>query len=317
MISLFLIAFCAVSFAAAEGQQDTAAYPSSSITIIVPSKAGGGTDTMARIFAKVAQKYANDQTFVIVNKPGAGGQIGFEAIAATKNDGYTIGTIFTPHVAAHISSERANYTLDDFAPLANMVTDPGVLVVNADSPFSSVADVVAAEKAAPRSLTGSTTGAGGDDFMALTLFNREAGIEIKDVPSKGSSEQKAAVMGGHVDMAFMNFSQVEANVNSGDLRILAAMTPERLDYIPEVPTFSEEGYAITSDSSRGFVAPKDLPAEIQAKLAEIFESVMNDPEFLELAKGQLLLNHMGPEAYGAYLNSQLNTTDEMFQAYPW
>ncbi len=303
----------------ANGEQDAegaADYPTKPITIIVPSSAGGGTDTMARLFAEIAKDKIG-QAFVIVNKPGAGGQIGFEALATSKPDGYTIGALFTPHVASHLSAGRVKYTLDSFKPLANYVTDPGVLVCNVDSDFNSIDDVIAAEKAKPGSLTGTTTGAGGDDFFALVSFNAAAGTNIKDVPSKGSSDQKVNILGGHVDLAFMNYSQIEANYKAGDARILAVMTPERLSYEPNIPTFTELGYDVTSDSSRGFAAPAGIPDQVYSILSDLFAEVVNDPAFLEIAQEQLLLNYMDPKDYGNYLESNVNTTNSVFSKSPW
>ncbi len=306
-------------FTFANGQSDNQQavnYPSKPITIIVPSSAGGGTDTMARLFAEIAKDKIG-QSFVIVNKSGAGGQIGFEAIASAKADGYTIGCAFTPHIAAHMAAGRAKYTLNSFRPLANYVTDPGVLVANINGKFKSLKDVVAVEKASPGSLTGATTGAGGDDFFALVSFNKAAGINIKEVPSKGSSEEKANILGGHVDLSFMNYSQIEANYKAGDVRILAVMTSERLPYEPDIPTFKEFGYDVLSDSSRGFIAPAGIPDEAYNKLVKLFSDVVADPKFLEAAKGQLLLNYMGAEAYGKYLENVKNTTISIFKNNPW
>ncbi len=317
LLSFFLLGLIVSSGLWAAGKKETAAnYPTKPVTIIVASKAGGGTDTMARLFAKYAKKYF-PQPFVVVDKPGAGGQLGFEALAKAKPDGYTIGTLFTPHVTAHISSGRAKYTLDSFRLLVNVVTDPGVLVVKADSPFKTINDIIAAEKKKPGSLTGATTGPGGDDFFALTKFNTAAGIHIKEVPAKGSAGEKTEVLGGHVDMAFMNVSQVESNVKAGELRMLAVMTDKRLPYLPNIPTFKELGINIVSDSSRGFAAPAGIPDAIYNKLLDTFKKTLNDPDFRKAAKGVLLLNIMWPKEYRAYLEGLLKTTNEIYAKSPW
>ncbi|MCK5672405.1 MAG: tripartite tricarboxylate transporter substrate binding protein [Spirochaetales bacterium] len=303
----------------ASGQDENQAednYPSKPITLIVPSSAGGGTDAMARLFAEIAKDKIG-QNFVIVNKSGAGGQIGFEAIADATPDGYTIGAAFTPHIGAHMAAGRAKYTLDSFLPLANYVTDPGVLVANINSNFKTLEDVVNAEKADPGSLTGATTGPGGDDSFALVGFNHAAGIGIREVPSKGSSEEKVNIMGGHVDLAFMNFSQIEANYRAGDVRILAVMVPERLSYAQEIPTFTELGYEVYSDSSRGFIAPAGIPEAAYNKLVKVFSEVVEDPKFLEAAKGQLLLNYMNAKDYSKYLESVKVSTESAFAKNPW
>ncbi|NLD97284.1 MAG: tripartite tricarboxylate transporter substrate binding protein [Synergistaceae bacterium] len=310
---LLVLAFCIVLGASAA---IAAEYPSKAVTIIVASNAGGGTDTMARLFAKFAEKYF-PQPFVINNIDGAGGQRGFEALARAKKDGYTIGTLYTPHLTAHMSAKRARYTLDDFAMLYNLVTDPGVLVVPASSPFNSIQDIIDAEKAAPGTLTGSTSGPGSDDAFALAQFNEATGCTVKSVPSTGSSNAKATVMGGHVSMGFMNLSQIESNMKAGEVRILAMMTSKRHPNVPDIPTFTELGFKVISDSSRGFAAPAGIPDDAYAKLVETFEKVLADPEFLEAAKEQLQMNFMNPEEYKAYLGELLEVTNKAYEKEPW
>ena len=298
------------------GAAPAADYPTKPITIIVASNAGGGTDTMARLFAKYAEKYL-PQPMVIHNIDGAGGQRGFEALARAKTDGYTFGTLYTPHLTAHISAKRAGYTLDDFSTLYNLVTDPGVLVVPDSSPFKSIQDIIEAEKAAPGTLTGSTSGPGGDDAFALAQFNESTGCTVKSVPATGSSNAKATVMGGHVSMGFMNLSQVESNVKAGEMRILAMMTHGRHPSVPEVPTFAELGFKVVSDSSRGFAAPAGFPEEAMKVIMATFEKVLDDPEFQEVAKKQMEVNVMNPEEYRAYLENLLEVTDMAYEKDPW
>ncbi|MCD6363947.1 MAG: tripartite tricarboxylate transporter substrate binding protein [Synergistetes bacterium] len=294
-----------------------AAYPSKPITVIVAFKAGGGTDTMARLVAKFAEKYLG-QPIVVINKPGAGGQIGFEALARARKDGYTIGCINTPHLLGHIVAGRAHYKLSDFWPIANGVTDPGVLVVRSDSPVKTLEDFIALAKKKKGELSVATTGPGGDDFIAMMLFSEAAGIKLKEVPCSGSSEQKAVLMGGHVDAAFMNVSQVWSQVQAGKLRWIAVMTKKRLPYLPDLPTFWEKGYKVISDSSRGFAAPAGIPKEAYKKLVGVFYKVFHDKEFIAAAKkSRLLLNYMGPEQYKKYLEEQLKAVKKVYDKHPW
>jgi len=310
---ILLLALCTLLGAVSAMAAD---YPTKPVTIIVASNAGGGTDTMARLFAKFAEKYF-PQPFVINNIDGAGGQRGFDALARARKDGYTIGTIYTPHFTAHISAKRANYTIDDFAILYNLVTDPGVLVVPASSPFNTIEDIIAAEKADPGSLTGSTSGPGSDDAFALAQFNEATGCTVKSVPATGSSNAKATVMGGHVSMGFMNLSQIESNLKAGEVRILAMMTAKRHPSVPDIPTFAELGYKVVSDSSRGFAAPAGFPEDAYAMIVDVFEKVLADPEFLAAAKDQLEMNFMGPDEYRQYLVDLLEVTDKAYEKDPW
>lgn len=300
------LAACGVAFAA---------YPERPVQVIVPSTAGGGTDTMARLFAKFAEEKLG-APLVIVNKPGAGGQIGFEAIARAKADGYTVGCIYTPHFAAHVAAGRAKYTLDDFWPIGNLVTDPGVIVVPANSPFATLDDLVKA--AGEKRLTAGTSGPGGDDDFARLSLEEAMNVKMTPVPAKGSSDAKATVLGGHVDLAFMNVSQVEAQVKSGDLRALAVLTPERVAELPDVPTVKElTGKDVESDSSRGFAAPAGVSDEVKAKWTQVFEAVTKDPEFLKAAQGQLQLNVLMGDDYKASLQKLMESTKKRFEVSPW
>jgi len=306
------IALCAVVCCAGAA---FAAYPEKPVHVIVPSTAGGGTDVMARLLAKFGEKYLG-APMVVDNMPGAGGMIGFTAIAQAKKDGYTFGCLYTPHLTAHVSAKRAKYTLDDFDYIGNLVTDPGIIVVPGNSPIKDLAGL--AEYAKVHESTASTSGPGGDDDFARLACQSDLGIKLRAVPSKGSSAAKANVMGGHVTVGFMNVSQVEAQVKSGEMRALAVMADKRSDKLPDVPCTAELGYpTMVSDSSRGFAAPKGMPAEAIAKLREMFTKTIADPEFQEAAKESLIINEMDAEKYKDYLVRLQKATDLAFEVAPW
>lgn len=211
------------------------------------------------------------------NIAGAGGQKGFEAIARATADGYTIGMVFTPQMVAHIVSGRAAYKLDDFHVMGNTADDPGIVVVPKNSPIKMLKDLARAAKA--RKLTVAVNGIGSDDLLVLKAFEEQAGVTFNLLPTKGSTEQKAAILGGHIDAAFANLSQMVAQHKAGDARIIAMLTDKRSDVLSKVPTALEGGFNVQMTATRGFVAPADIPAAIQAKLDEIFTTVMSDPEF--------------------------------------
>ena len=293
-----------------------AAYPEKPVHIIVPSEAGGGTDTMARLLAKFGEKYLG-APMVVDDMPGAGGQIGFQAIANAKKDGYTFGCLYTPHLTAHISAKRAKYKLTDFEYVGNLVTDPGVIVVPGHSPIKDLKGLAEYVKA-NENCTASTSGPGGDDDFARIATEKALGIKLRPVPSKGSSAAKANVMGGHVTVGFMNVSQVEAQVRSGEIRCLAVMAHKRSDMMPDVPCVDELGYPdVVSDSSRGFAAPAGVDAEALAKIRDMFTKTIADPEFQEAAKGTLLINEMNADEYKAYLEKLQEATDKAFEVAPW
>ena len=293
-----------------------AAYPEKPVHIIVPSEAGGGTDTMARMLAKFGEKYLG-APMVVDDMPGAGGMIGFTEIANSKKDGYTFGCLYTPHLTAHVSAKRARYTLDSFEYVGNLVTDPGVIVAAKGSPFTDLATFAEYVKA-NENCTASTSGPGGDDDFARLATEEALGIKLRPVPSKGSSAAKANVMGGHVTVGFMNVSQVEAQVKSGELICLAVMSPKRSDMLPDIPCTAELGYPkMVSDSSRGFAVPAGMNPEALAKIRDMFEKTVNDPEFQAAAAGSLIVNYMDGDAYKAYLTELQAATDKAFEVAPW
>ncbi len=293
-----------------------AAYPSKPITIIIPSKAGGSTDTSARIFTKTAKKYLEGADFVIKNVPGSGGQKGFEEIARAKADGHTIGMIFTTQVVAHVVAKRARYTLDSFHVIGNMMQDPLIIAVPKDSPFKNMKDFAEAAKA--ESLTVAVNGIGSDDFVAAKKFENYTGATFNLMPTKGSTEQKSLVLGGHVAASFMNVTQMHGQHKAGDARIIAILDNSRSEIVPDVPTATEQGFPIAMTATRGFVAPAGISKEVADTLDKLLADVMKDPEFIADCKKDvmLLLPMTGPD-YLAYLKELQEETQKFYNSTPW
>lgn len=291
-------------------------YPEQAVTIIIPSNAGGSTDTTARIFAEIAESKYDDFEFVINNMGGSGGQKGFEAIARADPDGYTIGMNFTPQMVAHVVSGRADYTLDSFHIMGNVAQDAGIVVVPKDSSIKSMADL--AEAAKDGDLTVSVNGIGSDDFLAAKAFEKQTGVTFNLLPTKGSTEQKAGILGGHVDAAFMNLSQMIAQHNAGDAQIIAILTEARDASADQVPTAKEQGFDIYMTATRGFVAPAGIDADIQERLDAMLADVMADPAFKEkTATSKIALLPMNGPDYKAYLEKLQADTQEVYDTAPW
>ncbi|CAG0878818.1 unnamed protein product [Cyprideis torosa] len=285
------------------------------ISIIVPSKAGGSTDTTARIFIEAAEKAWEGAEFVVKNIPGSGGQKGFEAIARAKSDGYTIGMVFTPQLVAHIASKRAEYTLDSFHVMGNTAQDPAIVVVPKDSKITSLDELKAA--AANNQLTVAVNGIGSDDFLAAKAYEKIAGVTFNLLPTKGSTEQKAGILGGHVDAAFMNLSQMLSQHKAGDAHIIAILTEERDEQIPDIGTAQEQGYDVFMRATRGFVAPAGVSDEIAVKLDELLQNVMAEATFQEKAKtSSIYLLPQSSEDYTGYLTKLLEDTQAVYDKAP-
>lgn len=292
------------------------AYPSKPISIIVPSKAGGSTDTSARLFIKSAKKYMPDADFVVKNVPGSGGQKGFEEIARAKADGHTIGMIFTTQVVAHVVSKRAKYTLDSFHVIANMMQDPLIIAVPEKSEIKTLDDFIKAAKS--KSLTVAVNGIGSDDFVAAKKFENHTGVTFNLLPTKGSTEQKAMVLGGHIDASFMNVTQMQAQQKAGTARIIAVMDDKRSEIVPDVPTAKEQGVPVSMTATRGFVAPAGVDKDVADSLDKLVADVMSDPEFIEACKKDvMILLPMTGKDYLAYLTDLQAETQKFFDNTPW
>jgi len=274
------------------------------VKIIVAWSPGGGTDTMARLIGNYGEKYFG-QSFVIINKPGAAGEIGFTAIANAKPDGYTIGVINSPTFLLHpVQREGCKYTLNDFAPIANIVTDPGVVAVRADSKFDDLKMLLESAKKVKKGINVGYCGPGTGDAIDLRKIESTEGIEFNKIPFEGTAPMVAAILGGHVDCGFLNISEAYNYLMEGEMRLLAVGSPERSAMLPEEPTFKEQGYDILHVTLRGIAAPAGFPEEYKKILEEALSKTMQDPEFLEKANAiQMPLQFIGSEEYEIFLKA--------------
>src|SRR5512140_630341 len=238
-----------------------AAYPEQPINMIVAYAPGGGTDIVARVLARYLEKYlGNDAKIVVLNKPGAGGAIGFTALASAPPDGYTIGFINTPSVLTVPIERKVSFTWQSFDLLGNIVDDPDNFSVQADSPIKTLADLAAYAKANPGQVSVGTTGVGSDDHLSMMMFEKAAGVKMNHIPFKGAAEVHQAVATGQIMVAAMNIGEALQYIKGGTrLRNLGQMSVTRTNLAPNLPTFKEQGYDIVMASLRGMAAPKGLP----------------------------------------------------------
>ena len=291
-------------------------YPAKPIKIIVPSKAGGSTDTTARLFVKAAKKYWDGADFVIRNVPGSGGQKGFEAIAKAKADGYTIGMVFTTQVVSHVVAKRARYTLDSFHIMGNLMQDPLIVGVPKDSKIQNMDDFIKAAR--ETKLTTAVNGIGSDDFVAAKKLQLQTGVKFNMLPTKGSTEQKAMILGSHVDASIMNLSQLQSQHKAGTARIIAVLDDVRSTILPAVPTAKEQGYPVSMTATRGFVAPAGIDSAIAAKLDDLLQKVAKDEQFIaETDKSVLFRLPMNGPDYRAYLTDLQAETRKFYDQTPW
>lgn len=277
-------------------------FPNKNIDLIVAFKAGGGTDVGARILAAEAEKKLG-KPIIIVNKPGADGEIGYTELAKAKPDGYTIGFINLPTFVSLPIDRKTSYAKDDVVPVINFVYDSGVLVVKNDSKLSTLEEFVKYAKENPDVVTVSNNGTGASNHIGAAHFAKEADIKVTHVPFGGSADMLAALRGNHVMACVAKISEVSHLVKSGELKILAMFTEERLKSFPEIPTLKEKGYNVLFGSARGVVAPKGTPDEIVKKLHDVFKESMESPDLIDKCeKSDMPLKYMSPEEFKKYID---------------
>lgn len=292
-------------------------YPSKPVNVVVGYAAGGGTDVMARTIASYLEQALDGNASVVIrNRPGAGGQIGFSEVAAARADGYTLGTMNLPAALAVTYDRNADYNADSFTWLANFVSDPNTLVVPADSDFQSLQDVINAAHEQSGRLAVGLAALGGNDHFAAIMFANASGIELNEVPFNGASLARSAIMGGHVDMGTMAFSQTVGFED--ELRVLAVFADERLAQAPDVPTAKELGFDIEMGSFRGLVAPAGLPDDVRDALVTALAEVAQNPAFMAAMERQgSPVQFSEGEAYQALAESQNQVARHIWETTPW
>jgi tripartite-type tricarboxylate transporter receptor subunit TctC len=262
-----------------------AAWPTARpIEIFVGFSPGGGVDVMARAVAPFLTTLLPGARFVIVNRPGAGGQLGHEAAANAAADGFALGASTMPGLVSHPVERAVRYRLADLTYLANVVDDPCGLFVRPDSPHRSLADLVAAAQAAPERITYGLTGVGSDDHLTMFRLEAATGAKLTHVPFPGIGQMLPQVFAGNVDIAAMNVSEGLPFIRDGRLRGLAQAAPARWASLPDVPTYREQGFDVLGSAARGFIGPAGMPAEVTERLLAAFRTMLADPAFLREAE---------------------------------
>ena len=254
------------------------AYPSKPIRVIVGYTAGGAVDIIARAVSQQLQASLG-QPVVVENKPGAGTNIALRALIDSPPDGYTL-MLTANAVAANVSLyQPPPYDPGrDITPIALVGRVPVVLAVSAQSDHTTIAKLIAAAKASPKSVNYATPGNGSTPHLAVELFERAAGVSLTHVPYKGGSQAITDVLGGHVQAVAVNALEVQPHVRSGKLRVLVVMTPVRSGIFPDVPTVAESGFpGFEAAVWYGFIGPASLPAPVVTRLhAEIERALASD-----------------------------------------
>ena len=256
-------------------------WPDHTVRIVVPYGAGGVTDTMARVTADRLGKIFN-QTFIVENKPGAGGAIGVDYAIHSPQDGYTLlfvgSTLFTVLPLA----ENVDYVpLKDLVPVSVTGTNGMVLVVAKDAPYASLSDFIADARAHPGKLTYSSGGTATNNHLSTAYLAGKEGLDMVHVPFTGGPAALTAVLSKSVDMHFGNSSDLIEPVKSGSVKALAVSTRERMPQLPDVPTVGETIPGFEYVAWNGYAATGGVPAEIRTRLAQALQKIAADPDVIK------------------------------------
>ena len=287
--------------------QKTDTYPARPVTTVVAWAPGGGTDYVARLLAEQFSKEFG-QSFVVENRAGASGTIGHASVARARPDGYTLlmGVNSTYAMARHLFPNRGYDDERSFAPVGRIATIAAYLCVHRDSPIRSVADLIAAAKAAPGKMTYASPGAGSSGHLAPELFLKMAGIQVENFTYRGGAPMLQAMLAREVDMAFLDVVTVLPYLRSGEMRALAIGSRDRLALTPEIPTVAEAGVVgFECNTDYALFAPAQTPETIIRRLNAGVAAALQAPAVRDklLANGYVLQPGT-PEEWPAYLATE-------------
>jgi tripartite-type tricarboxylate transporter receptor subunit TctC len=268
------------------GGAHAAGFPERTVTIVVPYAPGGATDASARLMAQAFQKQSGG-TFVVENVAGAGTTIGAAKVARAAADGYTLlwGGLTSNAMAPHLYAKLSYDGITSFAPISLIATQPYVLFVNAKSPFTKLADLMAKAKAEPGKLNFSSPGEGSSPHLTTELFLNATRLSMQHVPYKGAAPAMTGLLTGDVDMMVDTPTAPLPMIKAGRLRPLAVTSKQRLPELPEVPTMQESGLVdFEAATWFGLFAPRGTPPEVIATLNRMATTALKEPAVLEQMK---------------------------------
>jgi tripartite-type tricarboxylate transporter receptor subunit TctC len=277
--SLAILAWGATALAQ---DADHVAYPSKPVRLLVPFPPGGAVDIVARTLGdELTRRWG--QSVVIENRPGAGGTIASQAAATSAPDGYTLILVASGHALNPYFYAKLPYDpFNDFTPISLVGSSPNMLLVRSDSPFRSVAQVLAGARAKPGYLSYGHAGNGTSPHLAGELLKYLAKVDMTAIPYKGGAPSLNDLIGGHIPLTFNNIPESIAQIRAGSVRALGVTSAARSPALPDVPTIAEAGVPdYDTGVWWGFLGPAGLPVEIKAKLAKDCAEAVNAPAVVE------------------------------------
>ena len=263
------------------------AYPSKTVTMVVPTAAGGTTDLSARMLAQALGPVLG-QTVVVDNKGGGNGNIAASIVKRAEADGYTLLMQYSGyHVISPHLTKVAQWAQSDFQPIANVISAPQIIVVRADLPVKTLPELIAYAKANPGKLNYASSGNGSLQHVTGAMLEQQGGIKMVHVPYKGTGPALQDLLGGQVDLTFGTAPPFMPHIASGKLRVLAVTGKQRLPSLPDVPTTAEAGYPkVDATSWFAVFAPAGVSKAVVDKLTADIRTVVQSPTFQQKAQEQ-------------------------------
>ncbi len=297
------LAAIAFSLSVAATTPALAGYPEKPITLVCWSSAGSGHDLMARYIAKLGEKHIG-QPIVVVNKKGGKGKVAMSYVLNSDADGHVIMTN-TRSMTKRLKRTGDKIAIDSFKYVSRVVKDPFVIAVSKDSQFNNISDLIEFAKKNPNKIKIGGYSTKSVDEGLVKELEEKADIDLNYIPYKGGKEPVVAVLGGHIDVAIANPSEMLTNFNAGKLKVLAVASDDRFAPFEESATLTEQGYPIITEHWRGVMASKDVPDEIIVKLNDMINKVVAEPEFEKFLSGANMYNGYLPSTeFGELVNAQ-------------
>lgn len=291
-----------------------AAWPTDApIEVIVGFAPGGTTDMMVRVLAPyVAKQLGDNASLLVINRPGASGEISVSQVMRAKPDGYTLGIVNLPGYFFVPMLRKASYATKDLTLVARVVNDPTVMVTRKDAKLTDLKQLVAQLKKEPASLSAGHNGVGTNGHLAMARLETSAGVKLNAIPYNGSAQQKTALAGNQLDIAFLAASEVPDPDNEATpMRLLAQFSKNKVERLKTIPTTYELGFPVEMTAERGFAAPNGLPAPVMARLQKAIEAAMKDPDYIKAARNDApFLSYLG----GAEWTRQIEQDSKAYEA---
>lgn len=292
------------------------AYPSKTVTMVVPTAAGGTTDLSARMLAQAPGPVLG-QTVVVDNKGGGNGNIAASIVKRAEADGYTLLMQYSGYhvISPHITKQK-QWDQGDFQPVANVISAPQIIVVRADLPVKTLPELIAYAKANPGKLNYASSGNGSLQHVTGAMLEQQGGIKMVHVPYKGTGPALQDLLGGQVDLTFGTAPPFMPHIQSGKLRVLAVTGKQRLPSLSQVPTTAEAGYPkVNATSWFALFAPAATPKPVVDKLAADVRAVVQSAAFQQKAQEQgATAEYLSPQQLGEQVRADLGNWAQVVKA---